>query len=89
MNSLILPQFWELYNRLPYPVRQRASKAYRLWRDNPQASGLQFKRVGITRPIYSVRVGEDYRALGMLEGNTVTWFWIGGHDEYLRLLKHA
>lgn len=25
-----------------------------------------------------------YRALGILEENTVTWFWIGGHDEYER-----
>ncbi len=25
-----------------------------------------------------------YRALGILEENTVTWFWIGDHDEYER-----
>jgi hypothetical protein len=28
-----------------------------------------------------------YRALGLLKGDTVTWFWIGTHDEYERLLK--
>lgn len=26
----------------------------------------------------------DFRALGILEGSTVTWFWIGNHDEYER-----
>jgi len=24
--------------------------------------------------------------LGVLNGDTVTWFWIGGHDEYARWL---
>lgn len=25
-----------------------------------------------------------YRALGILEGDTLTWFWVGSHDEYER-----
>ncbi|WP_442947818.1 hypothetical protein [Nostoc sp.] len=24
----------------------------------------------------------NYRAIWVLEGNTVTWFWIGSHDDY-------
>ena len=40
-----------------------------------------------TRPVYSVRIGDDYRALGLLHGDTVTWFWIGTHDEYEQILK--
>ena len=87
MNSQALPQFWKLYDRLPKKVRRRASKAYRIWQQNPDAPGLYFKRVGSTRPVYSVRIGDDYRALGLLHGDTVTWFWIGKHDEYKRLLK--
>jgi hypothetical protein len=35
----------------------------------------------------SVRIGVGYRALGLLKADTVTWFWIGTHDEYDRLLK--
>jgi hypothetical protein len=34
--------------------------------------------------IWSVRVTLGYRALGVLDGDTVTWFWIGGHQEYER-----
>jgi hypothetical protein len=48
--------------------------------------GLNLKRVGRKRPVYSVRVGIQYRAVGLLEGETITWFWIGSHDEYERLL---
>jgi hypothetical protein len=87
MKSQTLPRFWALYRKLPQSVRQQAAKAYRVWRRNPEAAGLFFKRVGKTRPVYSVRVGEDYRALGLLHGDTVSWFWIGDHDEYERLLK--
>jgi len=28
-----------------------------------------------------------YRALGLLEDEEVTWFWIGNHAEYDRLLE--
>jgi hypothetical protein len=34
----------------------------------------------------SARVGLQYRAVGELVGDTITWFWIGSHDEYDRLL---
>jgi hypothetical protein len=33
-------------------------------------------------------VTRGYRALGLLEGDTVTWFWIGGHDDYDLLLRN-
>ena len=68
---------------MPPDVRQRARRAYRLWRENPDIPGLRFKRVGHE---VSVRIGRDYRALGVLEGDTVNWYWIGKHDEYDRLL---
>lgn len=58
-----------------------------MWKQHPGAPGLQFKRVSETRPVYSVRIGADYRALGLLHGDTVTWFWVGMHDEYERMLK--
>ncbi|NCQ26819.1 MAG: hypothetical protein GW802_05165 [Armatimonadetes bacterium] len=87
MSSQALPQFWKLYRRLPAEIRRRAGDAYRRWRRDPHAPGLRFKRVGKTRPVYAVRIGDQYRALGLLRGDTVTWFWIGSHDEYERLLK--
>ena len=34
--------------------------------------------------MWSVRLTRSYRALGILEGDTVTWFWVGGHDNYER-----
>jgi len=61
--------------------------AYQLWKADPDHPSLHFKRVDEEEPIYSARVTEDYRVLGLLEGDTVIWYWIGRHEEYERLLK--
>jgi len=45
-----------------------------------------FGRLQTTSPLYSVRVGLQYRALGLLENDIQTWFWIGSHAEYDRLI---
>jgi hypothetical protein len=37
--------------------------------------------------VYSVRVGIGWRALGLLEGDTVIWFWVGSHAEYDSILR--
>ncbi len=87
MKSHANAWFWEFYDSLPAGVQRRAEKAYQLWRHDPHHPGLQFKRVDTEDPIYSVRVDKGYRALGWLEGDTVTWFWIGSHNDYTRLLK--
>jgi hypothetical protein len=88
MKSTTTSQFWELYGALPEAVRRRADRAFALWQLNPSARGLYFKRVGKQRPVYSVRIGRGYRALGLREEDTILWFWIGTHDDYERLLKH-
>ena len=86
MNSQLAEDFLACYARLPAAVREQARRAYRLWRANPSHPGVRFKRVHANEPIFSARVGIGWRALGLLEGNTVTWFWIGSHAEYDALL---
>ncbi|HZY41511.1 MAG TPA: hypothetical protein VFF59_05870 [Anaerolineae bacterium] len=87
MKSHTAVRFWKFYDRLSEDVQRDADEAYKLWQSDPHHPGLRFKRVDSEDPIYSVRVGRGYRAVGWLEGDTVTWFWIGNHDEYERLLK--
>jgi hypothetical protein len=45
--------------------------------------------VGRRSAVYSIRVGLGWRALGLVEHDTVTWFWIGSHAEYDRLVKRV
>jgi hypothetical protein len=86
VNSVISAGFLALLGQLPESVRQQASRAYGLWRSDPHHPSLQFKRVSQRQPIYSARVGLGYRVLGLWEGGTITWFWIGSHAEYDTLL---
>ena len=87
MKSQATPRFWAAYRAMPTEVRDAAQKAYRLFRQNPKHPGLQFKKVHDREPVYSVRVTVAYRAVGLLENEGVTWFWIGSHADYDRLLK--
>lgn len=87
MKSRTVPRFWKLFNALPGDVQNRAYRAYQLWRANPLAYSLYFKRVADSDPIYSVRIGRGYRALGLVEGDTIYWYFIGNHDAYDRELK--
>jgi hypothetical protein len=86
VNSVVTAGFLDRLGRLPSSVRQQASRAYKLWQTDPHHSSLQFKRVSQKQPIYSARIGLGHRALGLWEGDTVTWFWIGSHAEYDTLL---
>jgi mRNA-degrading endonuclease RelE of RelBE toxin-antitoxin system len=87
VRSRATPRFWAAYRDLPPEIRELARKAYRLFRDNARHPSLQFKKVHARDPIYSVRVTLGYRAIGLLEDEEITWFWIGTHAEYDRLLE--
>jgi len=82
MKSATLPSFWKAYESLDPTTKHRARKAYRLWAQNPFHPSLHFKCIDSEEDIWSVRITLGYRAIGVLQGDTVTWFWIGGHDEY-------
>ncbi|XZN95438.1 MAG: hypothetical protein ACM65K_21595 [Microcoleus sp.] len=84
MKSATLPSFWENYNSLDSRVKEQARKAYRLWLENPFYPSLHFKCINQEENIWSVRITRSHRAVGILQGDTVTWFWIGNHDDYER-----
>ena len=86
MISRTTRRFREELARLPDEVQRQARKAYRLFRDNPRHPSLRLKRVHPIKPIYSVRVSRNCRALGVLDGDTIVWFWIGNHGDYERLI---
>lgn len=84
MKSKVLPSFWKGYHHLDSAVKVQARKAFELWEENPFHPSLRFKCVHRKENVWSVRISRGYRALGILEGDTVIWFWIGNHEEYER-----
>lgn len=87
MRSHTTAEFRELLAAAPAAVRAKAQSAYQLWADNPAHPSLRFKKVHTTLPIYSVRIDLGWRAVGVLQGEAMVWFWIGDHAGYERLLS--
>jgi len=87
MKSATLPSFWTAYASFSGDIKRSARKAYRLWAQSPFHPSLHFKCINREENVRSVRIMRGYRALGILEGDTVTWFWIGSHDEYERFFS--
>jgi len=87
MKSHTTERFRRLLAEAPPAIQEKARIAYRLWSLDPSHPSLQFKKVHNKRPIYSARIDLSWRAVGILEGSEVVWFWIGPHDGYERLLK--
>lgn len=86
MISHTTKRFREALADLPPPIRAQARNAFRLFLRNPDHPSLRFKRVHPVKPIYSVRINRDYRALGVREGDEMVWFWIGSHGDYDKLI---
>ncbi len=87
MNSHVTEEFIERFAKLPAVVQAQARKNYQLWRTNPAHPGLQFKKVAGHADLYSVRVSLGWRAVGLVQSDSIYWFWIGSHADYDRLLK--
>jgi hypothetical protein len=87
MKSRTTRRFWQMFDALPKEVQDQARSNYVLWMKDPHHNSLRFKKVENSIPLYSVRVGLSYRAVGKRNGDLITWFWIGSHAEYDRLLR--
>lgn len=82
MKSVATKRFWAQFRSLPPVVQDLGVKSYRLWCDDPSHPSLRFRRLQGSKKRFTVRIGDQYRALGTLDGDTITWVWIGTHNDY-------
>jgi hypothetical protein len=87
VKSLTNERFWKYYADLPQVTRRQARIAYALFEQDPYYPSLHFKHIHSTRPIFSARINMDYRAVGIMDDDEITLFWIGSHADYNNLLK--
>ena len=87
MKSRTTERFRKLLAAAPVAIQEKARAAYRVWAENPSHPSLRFKKVRAVQPVYSARIDLDWRAVGVLRGGDMIWFWIGPHDSYEQLLK--
>ena len=88
MESITVAPFRKLLDALPLEVQKTAKDLFQLWKKNQNHPSIKFEKKKSTQKynIYSVRIGEHYRALCKVENDTAKWFWIGSHENYNNLL---
>jgi hypothetical protein len=87
MKSHTTTKFRKAFGDLPADVQKQARQAYRFFIENPHHPGLRFKSIHPNRPIYSVRIGLNCRAVGVLDEDDIIWFWVGSHADYDKLIQ--
>lgn len=87
MTSHTTKSFHNAFELLPNTIKRQAREAFKIFGQNPYHPSLHFKQVHPTKPVYSVRISKDYRAVGSRNGDEIVWFWIGSHTDYGDMLS--
>lgn len=83
MKHFASPEFWACYRTLPGEVQQLADRCFELMKADPRHPSIHLKQVG---EYWSDRVGLHYRAVGVDDEGGISWFWIGSHADYDKLI---
>jgi hypothetical protein len=84
MSHRAHPDFWFAYRALTPELQTLADRCFELLKADPRHPSLRLKKVG---EYWSARVGLHHRALAIEIDDGLMWTWIGGHDEYERLIS--
>jgi len=87
MDCVTTQKFWKAFAKLPTEIQALARKNLQLWQQDPAYPSLNFKKIQLSPPIYSLRIGLKWGALGVREKTTIIWFWIGSHEQYNSLIS--
>jgi len=83
--STTRPRFWRAYAALDPEVREAARRAYRQFAFDPAHPSLRFKKLAGHAQVWSVRINDQYRAVGERHGERMIWAWIGSHNDFDKL----
>lgn len=58
-----------------------------MFAQNPDHPSLRFKKLQGRGDVWSVRINDQYRAVGVRTGATIERLWIGTHNEFDKLFS--
>ncbi len=65
MESRITDRFRKCFDDLPQKVKAEARKSFKIWKTDPYIEKLKFKKIHSKENMYSIRIGLNWRALGI------------------------
>ncbi len=71
-----------MYQQRPDEAKASARKAYVLFMQNPGHPSLHFNPLEGYAGVWSVRVSQKYRSVGVRHNDVIQWCWIGTHNEF-------
>ena len=77
------PQFWARSALLPQSVQESVRRNFPKLKADPRCPSLRLKKVG---DYWSVWISRSQRALAVEDGEDFICVWIGGHEEYYRVI---
>jgi len=83
--STTRPSFRRAFAQLDPKVQDATRRTYRLFMQNPAHPSLRFKKLEGFERAWSVRINEQYRAVGERTGDKIIWTWIGSHNDFDKL----
>ncbi|HPP22363.1 MAG: hypothetical protein WBL15_08060 [Phycisphaerae bacterium] len=86
MTSRTSADFRRDFALLPPAIHKQARSAFKLFTADPHHPSLRFKKLPPHADLWSVRITNDYRAVGRWRGDVILWFFIGSHTDYQKLL---
>lgn len=91
MRSIVSKQFRKQLEKLPAIVQAEARAGFQKWKQNPASVGWK-RLAGPVSEMWSVQIGNRYRAIGILSkhDHAVVWTFVGSHEDYNNYIKiHA
>lgn len=88
MKSKRTKEFKELFSRLPVAVQELAAAVYKVFASDPRALSLHSHSLKDTARgrhrtgSISIRINQQYRAIYVIDGDVVVWYWCGSHNDY-------
>ena len=86
VRSSTTSRFWKLFSLLPAEGQDLAVDKYELFKQDPFHPSLGFQEKG---RVWTVEIGRSYRAIAFRNQDQLTWFWIGSHEDYNRVLSRV
>ncbi len=77
-------RFWKDFDALPNHIQQLSQKNFELLKKDPLHPSLHFKKTG---KFWSIRIGNNYRALALKDEDSFIWVWIGSHSAYNHMIR--